>query len=238
MKLTVDGGRARQRLLVAELAEHGLDGAVLGQREYVYYFSGHLCNPQHAAALLVKADGTVVLAADEGADRDGLAVDDLVGYVPAYHCTMHCRQLEAAASALAPAITGARHGADLAGVSVLALTRGELPVHLGPDLLRLRKSKHADEVAVLRDCIRITEVMYDAARAIIRPGIDEVTLFSEVQAAATREAGEFLEVFGNDFCANAFGGKARRRASTAGLAAGWPPSTGSSRTCPTNWTCG
>ena len=216
MRLTVEGCRARQRSLVERLAERGLAGAVLGQREYVYYFGGHLCNPMHAAALLVKADGAVVLAAAEGADSEGLAVDDLVGYVPAHLSTMHCHQLEAAAAALAPAIAAAPHGADLAGVSMLALTGGEPPVDLGPDLLRLRKSKHADEIAALRDCIRITEVMYDAARATIRPGIDEVSVFSEVLAAATREAGEFLESCGNDFRANAMWGKPRRRTMNSG----------------------
>ena len=41
MKLTVEGCRTRQRLLVELLAERGLAGAVMGEREYVYYFSGH-----------------------------------------------------------------------------------------------------------------------------------------------------------------------------------------------------
>lgn len=216
MRLTVEGCRARQRLLGEVLAERELAGAVLGQREHVYYFTGHLHDPMHAAALLVKADGTSVLAAGEGVDREGLVADDVLEYAPAFLATMHSRQLEEAAAALAPAIPHSLHGADHGGVSILAQAGGELPVDLSPDVLRLRKSKHTDEIAAIRHCIRLTDVMYDAAKTAIGPGNDEVTVFSEIEAAATREAGEFIEGCGNDYRANAMGGKARRRAMNAG----------------------
>ena len=49
MKLTPDGCRARQQKLLEILADQNLDGAVLAQREHVYYFTGHLHNPMHAA---------------------------------------------------------------------------------------------------------------------------------------------------------------------------------------------
>lgn len=213
MKLTTDGCRARQQKLLKILAAQNLDGAVLAQREHVYYFTGHLHNPMHAAATLITADGAVTLAAGTS---DAPAVDELAPYAADRHCTMHCQQLEEAAAALAPAIGPGKYGADLAGVVVLTRTGGDLPVDLCPEILRLRKSKHPDEIDAIRDCIRLTEVMYDTAKRVIGPGVDEVAAFSEILAAATIAGGEFLESCGNDFQANAMGGKPRRRAMNAG----------------------
>ncbi len=213
MKLTTDGCRARQQKLLEILADRKLDGAVLAQREHVYYFTGHLHNPMHAAAALITADGTVTLAADTD---DAPAVDELAPYAADRYCTMHCQQLEEAAAALAPAIGPGKYGADLAGATVLTRPGGDLPVDLGAEILRLRKSKHPDEIAAIRDCIRLTEVMYDTAKRVIGPGVDEVAAFSEILAATTIAGGEFLEYCGNDFQANAMGGKARRRTMNAG----------------------
>ena len=98
MKLTIQGCRQRQRRLVELLDEQGLDGAVIGQREHIYYFCGHLHNGFHAAALLVRADGTAVLAGDASlADAtSGLAVDDYLPYPTDRLFTMHNRQIEEA----------------------------------------------------------------------------------------------------------------------------------------------
>jgi Xaa-Pro dipeptidase len=218
MKLTVEGCRARQQLLQQVLADKGLEAAILAERQYVHYFSGHLCNTLHSAALLIKADGTTVLAAAVGtqADADNLAADEIVEYAPDAHCTLHCRQLDEATKALSAAIPSGAIGSDAHGIAGAVKIGRSAPVDLSPELLHMRRSKHPDEVAAIRDSIHLTSVMYDTAKATIGPGVDEVDVFSEILAATTREAGEFLEFFGNDFQANSGGGKARRRKMNAG----------------------
>jgi Xaa-Pro dipeptidase len=219
MKLTPEGCRSRQQRLAAALAEQGLDGAVIAQREHVYYFTGHMHNPFFAAVLFVNPEGKAILAADADTADSGAveAIDEVLGYPAHFHCTMHCFQLEKAAKALAQALPGGRYGADSAGMAAVAAgPGGDVPADLHPTILKLRKAKDADEVEAIRASIRLTEVMYDAAKAAIQPGADEMEVFAEIQAATTREAGEFLEKFGNDFQANAMGGPPRRRKMKAG----------------------
>jgi Xaa-Pro aminopeptidase len=213
MKLTAAGCRERQQRLATVLAEQELDAAIISRRENVYYFTGWMRSRHHGAAALIAADGTTTLIGAD--DPAGAAVDAVVGYRSNYIATMHSRHHEAVRDALSPLLPAARIGADLSG-GVACLTAGRAVSDLTAAVYRLRKRKHADEVVAIRDTIRLTEVAYDVAKAVIRPGIDEVTVFAEVQAAATRAAGELLEDFGNDFQANSIAGRPRRREMKAG----------------------
>jgi Xaa-Pro dipeptidase len=210
MRLTTEGCRVRQRRLVQVLADRGLDGAVIARRDHVYYFTGHLCRPQWAAAALVRADGAAVLVSAEPAER--AAADERARYEANPMATTHSRQFAAVAEALRPFVGSGRFGADMGGgAAVVAALAGADAVDLTDDLYRLRKRKEPDEVAALVDAIRLTDAMYQAAEQFVRPGISETDVFVELQATATREAGTFLERFGNDFRANASGGGPRPR---------------------------
>ena len=215
MKLTPEGCRGRQKRLVEILQEKNLKGAVISERLHVYYFSGWLCNPHHSTALLLSTEGKATLVS--GGEPHGLAVDEHLHYEPAHLSTMHNRQHQAVAEMLEPAVGGGRYGADTGGgIACIAALGGEDLVDLTRAIVRLRKRKWPDEVDAIRDAIRLTEVMCETALEIVRPGADEVDVYSEILAATTRAAGEFLEVFGNDFQANAMGGPPRRRPMEAG----------------------
>jgi len=215
MKLTAEGCRSRQQKLVEILRERNLSGALISERSHVYYFSGWLCNPHHSTALMLSGDGKATLVT--AGEPEGLAVDEHLHYDSARLFTLHSRQHEMVADTLNPAVGAARYGADMGGgVACIAALGGENPVDLTREIVRLRKAKWPDEVDALRDAIRLTEVMYQTAREIVRPGADEVDVYAELLAATTRAAGEFLEIFGNDFQANSFGGPPRRRRMEAG----------------------
>jgi Xaa-Pro aminopeptidase len=77
--------------------------------------------------------------------------------------------------------------------------------------LRLRRRKHDDELALIGRAIECTDAMYARAREIIRPGISELDVYSELHAAAVSAAGEALVALGNDFQCGTPGGPARSR---------------------------
>jgi Xaa-Pro aminopeptidase len=80
----------------------------------------------------------------------------------------------------------------------------------------LRRRKHPDELAMLRFANEANRAMYEHARRILEPGINELEVYNELQAVAVRQLGEPLAYFGQDFRANARGGPPRDRESRDG----------------------
>ena len=85
-----------------------------------------------------------------------------------------------------------------------------------PDIYAMRRQKDADELARLRKAIAGTGAMHARAREIIEPGVNELDVFSELQAAAVREYGEMLTGTGNDYASGERGGPPRNRKIEAG----------------------
>jgi Xaa-Pro aminopeptidase len=189
---------------------------VVSRRDHLYYLTGFLQGRHHAAAAFVGPGGRVALV---GAGvPEGVAADEVIEYKAAFHATMHSRQQEAVAEKLAPVIPrSGRWGADLGGgAACVTALAGLDAIDVTPELVRLRQHKLPDEVEAIREAIRVSEAVYAAAKAAIRPGLDEVELFAHLRAEATRAAGEDLEHLGNDYQANSPGGSPRRRAMAAG----------------------
>src|SRR5205814_1324055 len=61
-----------------------------------------------------------------------------------------------------------------------------------------------------------TGAMYRRAREIIEPGINELEVFNQLQAAAAHEFGEMLTGTGNDYASGERGGPPRNRQAQAG----------------------
>ena len=76
-------------------------------------------------------------------------------------------------------------------------------VDLGTTLRSLRRQKHADEIAVLKECMRAGEAGMLRLREIIRPGIAELEIFRAVQDAAIAAAGRPAFIYGDFRAANA-----------------------------------
>jgi Xaa-Pro aminopeptidase len=77
------------------------------------------------------------------------------------------------------------------------------PMDLGTTLRSLRRQKHADEIALLKECMRAGEAGMVRLREIIRPGITEFEIFCEVQRAALTAAGRPGLIYGDFRAANA-----------------------------------
>jgi hypothetical protein len=64
-------------------------------------------------------------------------------------------------------------------------------------IAEMRRQKDADEVALLRRCMRATEAGHAWARANVRPGMTELEVYCGVSAACTQAAGQAVIVYGD-----------------------------------------
>ncbi|MBM4075810.1 MAG: aminopeptidase P family protein, partial [Planctomycetes bacterium] len=75
-------------------------------------------------------------------------------------------------------------------------------IDLGTTLRSLRRQKHPDEIAVLKECMRAGEAGMKRLREVVRPGISEFEIFCEIQDAAVRAAGRPCMIYGDFRAAN------------------------------------
>jgi Xaa-Pro aminopeptidase len=64
-------------------------------------------------------------------------------------------------------------------------------------LARLRRQKDADELDLLRRCMRATEAGHAWARASVKPGMTELEVYCGVNTACIRAAGQAVIVYGD-----------------------------------------
>ncbi|MGE3317564.1 MAG: M24 family metallopeptidase [Planctomycetaceae bacterium] len=70
-------------------------------------------------------------------------------------------------------------------------------VDLGSALRRLRRQKEADEVALLKSCMRATDAGHKRAREVVKPGVTELDVYREVLSAVVAEAGRAVPIYGD-----------------------------------------
>ena len=210
--LTADGCRARRRALREHFQEHDL--LLVSQPQHIFYLSGFLTRPTELAGqglnfLLIDGDGECRLLADNlsQAATQHAHVDH--AHIWTWYDSLRPAEARLAAAAEALSRLLYNHYAKLERVAV---ERAHLPVaaremlavaqadDLGPALRRQRRRKYEDEVACIRRAIAAAEAGHRAARDNIRPGITEMDIYAEVQAAITRAAGEPIVMLG-DFAA-------------------------------------
>src|SRR5207248_1734447 len=70
----------------------------------------------------------------------------------------------------------------------------------GPTLVRavseLRRRKDADEIDLLRRCMRATDAGHAWARTNVEPGMTELDVYCGVNSACIRDAGQAVIVYG------------------------------------------
>jgi Xaa-Pro dipeptidase len=215
--LTVEGCRSRQKRLLQALSKTGLDTALICKREHVYYFTGFRCHWNHATAAIITSKKATLVGWNISG-REDLAADERIDY-PAHSKfgTMITDHASSAAERLATAVGKLRHvAADTEGPGAFAHALGAALTPINAHILQLRRRKDSDEIACIKAAIEISEGMYRYTKSALRPGKDELELYTELRANAVKQSGVELEAFGNDFRAAAGGGAPRRRAMQAG----------------------
>ena len=199
----VDHCRDRQRRLLEEMARQKIDLVIVTRIEHVQWLADPRFMWYHSPCAALAADGRLTLVAPDVAPPVA-AADEVVAYASKRLSTLRNDQAQASAEALHRALAGKssprRLGVEFSvcGPHFIAGSSAEL-VDIEPDLYRLRRRKHADELARIRKAISATVAMYARAREIIEPGVTEIEVFNELQAAAVEVFGEMMTGTGNDY---------------------------------------
>ncbi len=219
MEIDVAACRSRQQRLLSILHARRLDLAVVSQPEHVQYLIGPRFHWTFAAFGVLLADGRALLVGPEQRIPATHAADEVISYAARWHSTLRNDQREAATRVLHDRLRDSL-GAGTMGVEFSTFTRhwpGGQSLHdLEPDLLRLRRTKDADELAKILRATEATGRMYERAREWMRPGLCELDLYNELQSVAVATLGEPLTATGNDYQCNARGGAPRRRLTQSG----------------------
>jgi Xaa-Pro aminopeptidase len=214
--------RERQRRLLVEMQRLSLDGVLVTSAAHVQWLTGVRFAWLFEPAALLHADGTCVLVAPHEV-AEPHAADRVLVYVAKRRSTVGLDQREQAALVLRSELVsgpGRRWGVEFSccppHLLHLANGRAEGAVDIDPLLWQLRRRKLADELALLRRAIDATGAMYARARELVRPGVNELDVFNDLQGTAVRFLGEPLTGTGNDYACGARGGPPRDRAAQAG----------------------
>lgn len=218
--LTAQGCLDRRANLWARLPEE-IEWVLIGDPRHVQYFSNFRVNPVSFSAaerslLLMTRNGKAVLLADNFTKRSATVpcfVDSEV-IVPWYtHRTSVINRDDALSQALSeakniwagntgliePEGVSEMNAAMVAEYAAWQFSDDEdsPPTTLGSLIRSLRRSKAADEVALLRTCMAAGEAGHRRAFEVISPGISELEVYLEVQRAAQEAAGVPCIVYGD-----------------------------------------
>jgi Xaa-Pro aminopeptidase len=195
--LTAAGCRQRRERLWQRLdPPPETDYLVLSDPIHLVYLANYWSDPISLGAgfpayLIVRKDGHAKLLQGDRAPKSAqfAAVDDR-RVIPWY-------------DAQSPA-----HGPrQLAVIEQVNPVRGGMRVHDRPGdpfaaqlirtLAEMRREKDPDEIAVLKACMRATDVGHAWARANVRAGMTELDVYAGVSGACTRAAGMPVIVYGD-----------------------------------------
>ncbi len=214
LDINIEHCRARQHRLLEHMRRENIDLAIVQKPEHVQWLMGPRFPWLLDAAALLAIDGRAALIAPQ--EEPVTAADDVALYDARRCSTLRNDQRQACSEALVKYLDGRpqprRVGVEYSacGSFLASALQAEL-INIEPELYRLRRYKHPDELARIKKAIAGTGAMYAKAREIIEPGINELEVFNQLQAAAVREFGEMLTGTGNDYACGEKGGPPRDR---------------------------
>ncbi len=217
--------RSRQQRLLAEMRRLDVELVIVTPIDHIQWLAGPRFDWKHAPAAALSIDGRLTLVAPVHKGRlpdITAAADDVLPYEAQWLSTLRNDQRAASSAVLVKHLSERamprRIGVDAStfGLSLGAsLANAEL-VDVEPTLYVLRRRKDPDELVRIRKAIAGAGAMLELAREIVRPGVNELELFSRLQGAAVKEYGEPLTGTGNDYQCASPGGPPRDRAAQAG----------------------
>lgn len=210
MYLTAEGCQQRRERLWAEMSAD-VDWLLVADPRHVCYLSGFWVNPlsfSHGerSLLLLRRDGSSTLFADNFTRRTAVC-DPFVTDESITKWYDHKHAIRNRDDALLAAFENELDGLDgsRGAVEGEALPLDKSPATertaIGHTLRTLRRSKHDDEIDLLRRCMKAGDAGHARALKVIKPGMTEFELYRSVQDAAQEAAGCPALVYG-DFRAN------------------------------------
>ena len=219
-EINLNACRARQTRLRDFMSRHSIDLVVVTRIEHVQYLTGFRSPTVFSPAAALWADGHCLLVAAHK-QPPSAAADDVRVYEAKRLSTMHSEQRHISTKVLIDAIATrpqCKHvGVEYSSCGPEVTTQIDAKLFdIEPELYRLRRKKDEYEIKLIRKAIAGTGKMYERAREVIEPGVNELHVFNELQAVAVREYGEMLTGTGNDYQAASRGGPPRDRECKAG----------------------
>jgi Xaa-Pro aminopeptidase len=190
-----------------------VDLILLTRRESVQWLTGaRIPEPFETAAALDERGHVTLVLPDRQLEAEA-AVDERVGYEAKWHSTNRDEQRAASAAAIRPKIKIPKRAAcEFEAFSPYLCLEWNVPlVEVDAIMFDLRRRKEADELRMLARANEANRAMYEHGRRIVRPGVNELDIYSELQSVAVRTLGEPLTYFGQDFQGGAKGGPPRNR---------------------------
>lgn len=219
MEIDLQACRGRQQRALELMQAHRLDAVLVTQIEHVQYLAGPRFAWTLQPAALLTSDGRLTLVAPQKTPEQA-AADEVLTYEAKWHSTLRNDQRAESAKVLLEYRQGqpllGQLGVEFSGFSRHYEGLAQEVIDIEPALYQMRRSKDADELALLRRAIAATGKMYETARSIIRPGVSELEVFNALQSTAVLELGEMLSGTGNDYQCAARGGPPRLRAAQPG----------------------
>ena len=214
-ELSIELCRARQSRLRDALQNLNAERAILTSPENVQWLTGFRPHHWMSATVCLEPNGECVLIAPNE-EPEKHAADRVITFEAQWLCTLRQDQMAAIAEQLPESTVPTAIEFSNTGPHIRHKA-GEQIVNLEPAILKLRRNKDEDELALMRKAIDCTDAMYRKAREIIEPGINELEVFNQLQAAAVETAGEPLSAqLGNDYRSNCPGGPPRDRLAQEG----------------------
>ncbi|MEM9352009.1 MAG: Xaa-Pro peptidase family protein [Planctomycetota bacterium] len=213
------GCESRKQALLAEMNLRGVELAVLTRSESVQWLTGAYLGPLMAVGATLDAGGHVAVILPERKLELDCVADERIGYQAKRHSTMRNDMHRAVGQTLAshcgtlPEATAVEQ--SFAGGFIAAAERENF-LDLEDAIVALRRHKYPDELRVMAHANQANRAMYEAARGLVQPGINELQLYSKLQAVAVEVLREPLTYFGQDFRSAARGGPPRDRVAAAG----------------------
>ncbi|MCI0332458.1 MAG: Xaa-Pro peptidase family protein [Planctomycetes bacterium] len=214
-----DACRGRQRRLLEAIEPLEVDLVLLTRRESVQWATGAFVKTPFEPIAAITTAGRVTLVLPDRQIEAPAAADELIGYEAKWHSTTRDEQRAASSAVLQSRLKAKpkRVACEFEAFAPSLCLGWNVPlVEIDAIVFELRRRKDADELRMLARANEANQAMYDHARKIVRPGANELDIYSELHAVAVRTLGEPLTYFGQDFRGNARGGPPRDRRLEAG----------------------
>ena len=219
-RVDVAACRTRQRRVLEVMERLRLDLVVVTQSVHVQYLVGPRFAWTFSPAAALTAEGHMTLVCPHE-PSEPVAADQTATYEAQSFSTLRNDQrrkcLTVLFGELAKHPRASRLGIEYSLCTPeLATGVAGVLVDIEPDLYLMRRRKDPDELARLRRAIAGTAAMHRRARDIIAPGVNELDIYNQLQAAAVAEYGEMMTGTGNDYACGERGGPPRNRKIEAG----------------------
>ena len=218
-RVDVEACRGRQRRLLAEMQQQGLELVILTRAASVQWLTGAYLGPLFAPAAAMDDQGRVTLVLPDKQLSLTVAANDVAGYEAQWHSTIRDEQRAACNEVLLTTLSKRPHrvGGEWSCLGPRLFAEfGNDVANIEPTVFRLRRHKDPDELRMMQRVNDANRAMYALARQIVQPGVNELDVYNQLHSAAVRELGEALTYFGQDFQCNSRGGLPRDRQAQAG----------------------